>query len=85
MRIILEVRKSYKFKLYQNAKRNKALHDGINIAGIIRNHAIALQRRDFAYQLAHDLCDHYNIMVFEDLNLKAMQKLWGVRHKPISF
>ena len=45
MRIILEVRKSYKFKMYDNAKRNKTLHDAINIAGIIRNHAIALQRR----------------------------------------
>ena len=45
MRSIVEVRKSYKFKIYHNVKRNKALHDGINIAGIIRNHAIALQRR----------------------------------------
>ncbi len=45
MRTIVEVRKSYKFKVYHNAKRNKVLHDGINIAGIIRNHAIALQRR----------------------------------------
>ena len=41
---VVEVRKSYRFKLFHNAKRNRVLHDRINIAGIIRNHAIALQR-----------------------------------------
>ncbi len=36
--------KTYKYKLYQS-KNNKHLHQQINIAGLIYNHAIALHRR----------------------------------------
>ncbi len=36
--------RTYKFKLYQ-AKKNKYLHQQIDIAGLIYNHAIALHRR----------------------------------------
>ena len=42
---IVEVRKTYKYRLYRNAKRDRHLHDAINISGIIWNHCIALQRR----------------------------------------
>jgi putative transposase len=36
--------KTYKFKLYHQ-KKNKALHQQINIAGLIYNHCIALHRK----------------------------------------
>ena len=36
--------RTYKFKLYQS-KKNKALHQQIDISGIIWNHSIALHRR----------------------------------------
>ena len=39
------VRKTYKFRLYRNDKRDRHLHHQINIAGLIWNHALALQRR----------------------------------------
>ena len=38
---------------------------------------IADQRADFHWKLAHELCKHYSLIAVEDLNLKAMQKLWG--------
>ena len=38
------VNRTYKYKLYRS-KKNKHLHNRINIAGIIYNHCIALHRR----------------------------------------
>ena len=38
---------------------------------------IAYQRADFHWKRAHELCDHYSLIAIEDLNLKAMQKMWG--------
>src|SRR5712692_2980102 len=40
-----EVRRTYKYRLYRNDKRDKYLHDQINIAGTVWNHALALQKR----------------------------------------
>lgn len=38
---------------------------------------IANKRRDAHFQLAANLLDDYDELFFEDLNLAAMQKLWG--------
>ena len=38
------VRKTFKYRLYHN-RRNKLLHQRIDIAGLIWNHMVALQRR----------------------------------------
>jgi transposase len=46
---------------------------------------IADKRRDWQYQLAHDLCDHYDVMVFEDLNIAAMKRLWGRKVSDLGF
>lgn len=40
----IEIRRTYKYRLYAN-KRTKHLHQQIDVAGIIWNHALALQRR----------------------------------------
>lgn len=40
----MKIVKTYKFKLYRQ-KKNKFLHQQINIAGLIYNHCIALHRR----------------------------------------
>jgi putative transposase len=40
----MQIVKTYKFKLYQS-KKNKHLHQRINISGLIWNHCIALHRR----------------------------------------
>ena len=45
---------------------------------IARRHIrISDKRRDFHFQLAHDLCDQYDTMIFEDLNIDGMKRLWG--------
>jgi len=46
---------------------------------------IADKRRDWHYQLAHDLCDIYDVMVFEDLNIAAMKRLWGRKVSDLGF
>jgi putative transposase len=52
--------------------RNKARLD------LARMHRrIANQRRDFHYKLALDLARRYAFIFVEDLNMKAMQRLWG--------
>jgi hypothetical protein len=42
---IVEVNRTYKYRLYANREVNRRLHDAINIAGIIWNHITALRRR----------------------------------------
>ena len=41
----IEVRNTYKYRLYRCDKRDKYLHRQINIAGTVWNHALALQKR----------------------------------------
>jgi len=38
---------------------------------------IANQRKDFQFNLVNQLCQEYDLICLEDLNIKAMQKLWG--------
>lgn len=46
---------------------------------------LANKRRDFHFKLAHDLCDEYDLLAFETLNIKAMQHLWGRKMSDYSF
>lgn len=46
---------------------------------------IADKRRDFFFKLAHELTDIYDVLVFEDLNLKGMVKLWGRKVSDLAF
>jgi putative transposase len=39
--------------------------------------AIANRRRDWFWKLAHKLTDQFDVLCFETLNLKGMQRLWG--------
>jgi putative transposase len=69
---------SKKVKASANQRRGKK--------HIARRHIrIADKRRDFHYQLAHKLCDHYDILIFEDLNIAAMKKLWGRKVSDLGF
>lgn len=52
------VRKTFKYRLYHN-RRNKRLHQRIDIAGIIWNHMVALQRR--YYRLAGKYISRYQM------------------------
>ena len=41
--------------------------------------------KQVAFQLAHDGCDRYDTMVFEDLNLAGMKRLWGRKVSDLGF
>ncbi|MEY4518275.1 MAG: hypothetical protein RLZZ499_874, partial [Cyanobacteriota bacterium] len=45
----------------------------------------ANKRRDYFWKLAHQLCDQYDYLFFEDLNLKGMAKLWGRKVHDLAF
>jgi putative transposase len=55
----MQIVKTHKFKLYQS-KKNKALHQQLDIAGIIWNHSIALHRR--YYRLTGKRLNKYELM-----------------------
>jgi putative transposase len=53
---------------------------------IARRHIrIADKRLDFHFQLAHSLFDIYDILVFEDLNIDGMKRLWGKKISDLGF
>ena len=59
----------------QKAKRQLALaHD-----------SVANERRDAHFKLAHALCDEYDTLGFETLNLRGMKKLWGRKISDLGF
>jgi putative transposase len=45
---------------------------------------IANKRTDYQYKLAHELCYNYSFIAIEDLNIKAMQKIWGRKINDLS-
>ena len=45
---------------------------------IVRKHEDVVNRRsDWFWKLAHDLTNKFDVLCFETLNLKGMQRLWG--------
>jgi putative transposase len=60
---------------YKRAKRVLARH----------HITLADRRRDFHFKLAHRLCDEYDVMIFEDLNLEDMKALWGRKMSDLGF
>ena len=45
---------------------------------------ISRQRKDFQFKLANHLCLEYDIICLEDLNIKAMQRMWGKKVSDLS-
>lgn len=50
-----------------------------------RHIRIADKRRDFHFQMAHQLCKRFDVLVFEDLNIAAMKRLWGRKVSDLGF
>ena len=71
----MQIVKTYKFKLYRS-KKNKHLHQQIDIAGLIYNHCIALHRR--YYKLTGKSLNQYELMK-HITKLKKLPKYayWG--------
>jgi putative transposase len=60
---------------YRRAKRQLAKHS---------DH-LANQRCDHHFKLAHALCDEYDVLCFEDLNLAGMKRMWGRKVSDLGF
>lgn len=50
-----------------------------------RHEDIANRRRDWFWKLAHELTDKFDVLYFETLNLKGMQRLWGRKVSDLGF
>jgi putative transposase len=46
---------------------------------------ISHTRRDWFWKLAHDLTNRFDVLCFETLNLKGMQRLWGRKISDLAF
>lgn len=84
----------FKSSLAEVAKRNQELarkRRGSNNRSkakhrLIRAHErVANRRSDWFYKLAHSLCDRFDRMYFETLNIAGMKKLWGRKVSDLSF
>lgn len=53
---------------------------------LVRRHEDVVNRRsDWFWKLAHDLTDRFDVLCFETLNLKGMQRLWGRKISDLAF
>lgn len=46
---------------------------------------IANQRKDYFHKLSNDLANSYDTIFIEDLNMKAMQRVWGRKVSDLAF
>jgi putative transposase len=69
--------------LAKASRQHSIKHKGSNNREQARKHlvrcheAITNRRRDWFWKLAHKLTDQFDVLCFETLNLKGMQRLWG--------
>jgi putative transposase len=53
---------------------------------LVRKHEDVINRRsDWFWKLAHDLTNQFDLLCFETLNLKGMQRLWGRKVSDLAF
>ncbi len=53
---------------------------------LVRQHEkVVNRRRDWFWKLAHQLTDQFDVLCFETLNLKGMQRLWGRKIGDLAF
>jgi putative transposase len=53
---------------------------------LVRQHEKVVNcRRDWFWKLAHQLANQFDVLCFETLNLKGMQKLWGRKIGDLAF
>ncbi len=53
---------------------------------LVRKHEDVVNRRtDWFWKLAHNLTNQFDVLSFETLNLKAMQRLWGRKISDLAF
>ena len=53
---------------------------------LVRQHEnVCNRRRDWFWKLAHELTDKFDVLCWETLNLKGMQRLWGRKISDLAF
>src|ERR671933_167814 len=53
---------------------------------LVRKHEkVANRRQDWFWKLAHELTNKFDVLCFETLNLKGMQRLWGRKISDLAF
>ena len=71
----------------QHSRKNKgSSHRERARKNLARKHEdVTNQRSDWFWKLAHKLTDKFDILCFETLNLKGMQRLWGRKISDLAF
>lgn len=72
---------------YQHSKKLKGSNSRERARkNLVRKHEdVANRRRDWFWKLAHDLTEKFDVLCFETLNLKGMQRLWGRKIGDLAF
>ncbi|MEH1902210.1 MAG: transposase [Nostoc sp.] len=84
------------FKQSLNAIKKASIHHSKKLKGswnrerarknLVRKHEdIYNRRRDWFWKLAHSLTLKFDVLCFETLNLKGMQRLWGRKISDLAF
>jgi putative transposase len=77
---IRKASKQHSKKLKSSANRERARKH------LVRKYEdISCRRRDWFWKLAHELTDKFDVLCFETLNLKGMQRLWGRKISDLAF
>lgn len=77
---IKKASKNHSKKLKGSSNRERARKN------LVRQHEDVSHRRcDWFWKLAHKLTDEFDILCFETLNLKGMQRLWGRKISDLAF
>ena len=71
----------------QHSKKRKGSANGERARlNLVRKHEDVVNRRsDWFWKLAHDLTNQFDVLCFETLNLKGMQRLWGRKISDLAF
>jgi putative transposase len=72
LNVIKKASRQHSTKLKGSANRERARKH------LVRQHEkVSSCRRDWFWKLAHELTNKFDVLCFETLNLKGMQRLWG--------
>ncbi|MGI2909623.1 RNA-guided endonuclease InsQ/TnpB family protein [Tolypothrix sp. VBCCA 56010] len=77
---IRKASKQHSKKLKGSSNRERARRNLVR-----RYEDISNRRRDWFWKLAHEFTDKFDVLCFETLNLKGMQRLWGRKISDLAF
>ncbi|KAF3889295.1 MULTISPECIES: RNA-guided endonuclease InsQ/TnpB family protein [Nostocales] len=80
LNVIKKASKRHSKKLKGSSNRERARKNLVRKYEDITN-----SRRDWFWKLAHDLTSRFDVLCFETLNLKGMQRLWGRKISDLAF